>query len=78
MIFVVEAEGIFRQSGGHAVMQKIKESYDAGYPIQLSKYDVHEVTGILKQFFRELPEPLIPGDINQKIAEVLCKFKKNS
>lgn len=44
-----------------------------GGTIDLQGKDPHAVAGILKSFFRELPEPIISQDINDGITAVLCK-----
>jgi hypothetical protein len=40
-------------------------------PVPLYKYDTHTLTGSLKAFFRELPQPLVPDDINNEAIELL-------
>lgn len=35
--------------------------------------DVHVVTGALKLFFRELPEPLVPYDFFQDVVETVSE-----
>mmetsp|Transcript_1110 Transcript_1110/g.3421 ORF Transcript_1110/g.3421 Transcript_1110/m.3421 type:complete len:863 (+) Transcript_1110:272-2860(+) len=56
-------EGVFRLSGGAADIKKVIEIFendpDSAAEI-LPTLDPHAVTGVLKKFFRELPEPLIP------------------
>ncbi|SGY38056.1 BQ5605_C003g01950 [Microbotryum silenes-dioicae] len=57
--------GIYRISGENRVIQQIRQSLDrGGDPASLlSKTDVHNVSGLLKLFLREMPEPLIPCDL---------------
>lgn len=35
--------------------------------------DIHVITGALKLFFRELPEPLVPYELFQDIVEAVSK-----
>jgi len=56
----IKLEGVFRISGGAQTMKDLKESFDRGEDIDLSVYkDEHVVTGLLKLYFRELPEPIL-------------------
>src|SRR3989338_11028983 len=54
-------EGIFRISGKQTLIDELKARYDAEGRVDLEAegaLEVHTVSGILKLFFRELPEPL--------------------
>lgn len=52
-------EGIFRISGTASEMQSLRQSYDTGVTPDLSSIsNSHSVSGLMKSFFRELPEPL--------------------
>lgn len=57
-----QVEGIFRVPGSNDMIQEIKEQYETeGCPqVSLRDEDPHTVAGILKLYFRELKEPLIP------------------
>eukprot|EP00005_Dracoamoeba_jomungandri_P008734 CAMPEP_0174273988 /NCGR_PEP_ID=MMETSP0439-20130205/56514_1 /TAXON_ID=0 /ORGANISM="Stereomyxa ramosa, Strain Chinc5" /LENGTH=560 /DNA_ID=CAMNT_0015365515 /DNA_START=140 /DNA_END=1819 /DNA_ORIENTATION=+ len=52
------SEGIFRKSGNHSDIMNLKARFDAGEDVILDDVDVHTVTGLLKLYLRELPEPL--------------------
>lgn len=45
--------------------------------VDFAVYDPHAVTGIVKSFFRELPERLIPTDLNNYAATVSGTIKLN-
>eukprot|EP00033_Pygsuia_biforma_P004477 GCRY01004911.1.p1 GENE.GCRY01004911.1~~GCRY01004911.1.p1 ORF type:complete len:314 (+),score=49.33 GCRY01004911.1:250-1191(+) len=56
----LETEGLFRISGNMADIKRLKEKYDKGGNVDLKKEDnIHNVTGLLKMYFRELPDPLL-------------------
>ncbi|KAK4705154.1 hypothetical protein P7C70_g1051, partial [Phenoliferia sp. Uapishka_3] len=53
--------GIYRISGENRLILKTKEQLDRGdEPNSLLHFDVHNVSGLVKMFLRELPDPLIP------------------
>jgi hypothetical protein len=56
-------EGLFRISGSHTKMQELKKKIDSGKKVNLEKEagSLHTVSGLLKQYLRELPTQLIPG-----------------
>ncbi|KAK7877332.1 hypothetical protein WMY93_031982 [Mugilogobius chulae] len=59
----LDTDGIYRVSGNLAVIQKLRHKVDQEEHVDLedgSWTEVHVVTGALKLFFRELPEPLFP------------------
>ncbi|XP_031300742.2 rho GTPase-activating protein 12 isoform X3 [Camelus dromedarius] len=57
----LDVDGIYRVSGNLAVIQKLRfaVNHDEKLDLRDSKWeDIHVITGALKMFFRELPEPL--------------------
>ncbi|KAF5027306.1 hypothetical protein F66182_600 [Fusarium sp. NRRL 66182] len=82
-MYGLNVEGIYRQSGSMAHIQKLKNMFDTGMPYlshprvaadhqtessnpaldfrnpENFYHDVNSVTGLLKQFFRDLPDPLL-------------------
>ncbi|ORY40010.1 hypothetical protein BCR35DRAFT_336519 [Leucosporidium creatinivorum] len=57
--------GIYRISGENRVINELKEALNRGGDpgSLLANTDVHNVTGLLKLFLREMPEPLIPFEL---------------
>lgn len=51
-------EGLFRKSGSVARQRELRRVLEAGG--KLEAVPVHDVAGLLKQWFRELPEPVVP------------------
>ncbi len=66
-------DGLFRVPGNNDAMDAIRRSYDRGQPLPLD--NTHDTAGVLKLFFRRLPEPLIPFDC---YAPLLEKAKTSS
>ncbi|MCJ1260968.1 hypothetical protein MMC22_000832 [Lobaria immixta] len=67
-LFGLEVEGIYRLSGSAAHVTKLRAMFDND-PTQVDFrnpehffHDVNSVAGLLKQFFRDLPDPLLSHD----------------
>lgn len=66
-LFGLGVEGIYRQSGSMAHIQKLKAMFDHDSQNKALDFrnpenffhDVNSVTGLLKLFFRDLPDPLL-------------------
>ncbi|CAM9849918.1 unnamed protein product [Bubo scandiacus] len=59
----LDIDGLYRVSGNLATVQKLryKVEHDEHLDLDDGRWeDIHVVTGALKLFFRELPEPLVP------------------
>ncbi|XP_015778919.1 PREDICTED: rho GTPase-activating protein 44-like [Acropora digitifera] len=56
----MDVQGLFRLAGSAAKIRKLIAEFDAGL-VDLAEFgsDVHIVAGALKQYLRELPEPLM-------------------
>uniref|UniRef100_A0A8C5WQ59 Myosin IXB n=1 Tax=Laticauda laticaudata TaxID=8630 RepID=A0A8C5WQ59_LATLA len=53
-------EGIYRKSGSANRMRELKQSLQADpNSVRLENYPIHTITGIFKQWLRELPDPLM-------------------
>lgn len=73
----LDYEGIYRKSGGAAQIRAIQLAFDNGDKINLSdeeEYnDICAVTSVLKQYFRELPDPLLTHETYDKFIQVSSK-----
>jgi len=57
----LKEEGIYRISGSNKEIRELKDKIlnsKAGIP-SLAKYDVHVLCGVVKQFLRDLDEPIV-------------------
>ncbi|XP_070846467.1 rho GTPase-activating protein 27 [Chaetodon trifascialis] len=69
----LDIDGLYRVSGNLAVIQKLRFKADhEELDLEDGQWeDVHVITGALKLFFRELPEPLFPySHFNKFIAAI--------
>lgn len=67
-------EGIYRRAGSTTTRTTLLSKFrrDA-WSVHLSptEHSEHDVAGVLKKFFRDLPEPLIHKDLHQRLLNVL-------
>jgi hypothetical protein len=75
MATALDEEGLLRLSGSHADMDALRSAFEAGQPIDFRTppRDAHTVAGMLKAFFRELPEPLLTPELNRRAADVVAQ-----
>ncbi|XP_065666554.1 rho GTPase-activating protein 15 isoform X2 [Hydra vulgaris] len=69
----LDVDGIYRVSGNLSMIQKLRVMVDHGEAIDYQQHqwnDIHLLTGALKLYFRELPEPLIPFNMFEKFITV--------
>ncbi|KAI1943459.1 Rho-type gtpase-activating protein [Ophidiomyces ophidiicola] len=61
----MDVEGIYRKSGGSSQVQMVREGFERSRDFDISDpdLDIHAVTSALKQYFRNLPTPLITFDV---------------
>ncbi|XP_057717425.1 rho GTPase-activating protein 27 [Corythoichthys intestinalis] len=70
----LDVDGIYRVSGNLAVIQRLRHKADHEEHLDLEDgrwEDVHVLTGALKLFFRELPEPLFPFSFFDKFIAAI-------
>ncbi|KAL8592718.1 hypothetical protein ACOMHN_037658 [Nucella lapillus] len=60
----MDEEGLFRIAGSALKMKKLKACFDA-HAVDMVEFfnDPHTVAGVLKQYLRELPEPMLTFDL---------------
>ncbi|XP_047718630.1 rho GTPase-activating protein 11A isoform X1 [Prionailurus viverrinus] len=74
----IHTEGLFRKSGSVVRLRALKNKLDHGESC-LASAPPCDVAGLLKQFFRELPEPILPVDLHEALfkAQQLGTEEKN-
>ena len=64
-------EGIFRVNGSTRVVDNLRSQYDRNGDANLEQAeDVMAVAGLLKMFFRELPDPVMTEYLHQSFISV--------
>nr|XP_020661836.1 rho GTPase-activating protein 11A isoform X1 [Pogona vitticeps] len=64
----MHTEGLFRKSGSFVRLKTLKSKLDQGENC-LSGAPPCDVAGLLKQFFRELPEPILPSELQEALIK---------
>ena len=70
-----EVEGVFRVPGIVNQIEEMKELFDAendplyGQNAEENNYDLHAVASLLKQYLRDLSEPVFPHTLFQRIVD---------
>ncbi|XP_078601198.1 uncharacterized protein LOC144876128 isoform X2 [Branchiostoma floridae x Branchiostoma japonicum] len=58
--------GIFRVGGSKKRIRQLREEFDSGRDVQLTEeHNPHDIGALLKEFFRDLPEPLMTKELYQ-------------
>lgn len=67
-------EGIFRKAGSVARQKNLRLAVNAG--ASLRDCNVHDVASLLKQYLRELPQPLVPSSLSPALDSCLALGEK--
>ena len=75
----LRTEGVFRKSGSHLRMRQLREQWETGllsdfigrergvltghYRFSTELHRTHDIAGLLKEFLRELPQPLLTREL---------------
>mmetsp|Transcript_328 Transcript_328/g.453 ORF Transcript_328/g.453 Transcript_328/m.453 type:complete len:805 (+) Transcript_328:1-2415(+) len=69
----LDVVGIFRLSGSATTIEEYRKAFDAGEPVDLFKEtDPHAVSGLLKLYFRMLPQPILTFQLYDKFIAAQC------
>jgi hypothetical protein len=66
----LRTEGIFRVPGDSTEMREMREAINHGVDVEteLAKCDnLHSIAGLLKMFFRELPQPILTFELYDEL-----------
>ncbi|XP_074662104.1 uncharacterized protein LOC141914724 [Tubulanus polymorphus] len=66
----ITSEGIFRKAGSHSRQKELRQTIDNGGHLSQVRL-VDDVANLVKQFFRELPEPLITNTLHSTFLQCL-------
>ncbi|KAH3663332.1 hypothetical protein OGAPHI_005322 [Ogataea philodendri] len=69
----LEETGLYRKSASVSVLNEIREVVDLNGDLNMEHqlvFDVHNLTGVIKLFFRELPEPLITNSVIPEFEKI--------
>jgi hypothetical protein len=67
----LNSEGIFRVPGNSVRVQDLKATIDrTGGPVDFKHCQVHDVTGVLKLYLKELPDPLFTSDYYKYFSSI--------
>ncbi|EMC99001.1 hypothetical protein BAUCODRAFT_65149, partial [Baudoinia panamericana UAMH 10762] len=70
-----DVEGIFRLAGSEKRIKELKVAFDSpdryGKGLDWSGYTVHDAANILRRYFNQLPEPIIPLDFYERFRNPL-------
>jgi len=65
----LDTEGLFRVPGEKHKLDELKEKFEDGQTPNFSLYTPHDMAGLLKLYFRELPEPLLTYKLFKPFVE---------
>ncbi|XP_066494500.1 rho GTPase-activating protein 35 [Tiliqua scincoides] len=67
----LSTEGIYRVSGNKSEMESLQRQFDQDHNLDLAEKDftVNAVAGAMKSFFSELPDPLVPYNMQNELVE---------
>ncbi|KAM6894802.1 rho GTPase-activating protein 36 isoform 2-T3 [Lycodopsis pacificus] len=60
----LQTVGIFRVGSSKKRVRQLLEDFDSGLDVQLDEeHSVHDVAALLKEFLRDIPDPLLPREL---------------
>ncbi|KAI9664836.1 MAG: hypothetical protein M1821_006284 [Bathelium mastoideum] len=70
-----DVEGIFRLAGAEKRIKELRATFDSpdryGKGLDWTGYTVHDAANILRRYFNQLPEPIIPLDFYERFRDPL-------
>ncbi|KAM9827732.1 active breakpoint cluster region-related protein [Neosynchiropus ocellatus] len=77
----LDEEGIYRVSGNASEINSLRGFFDTNLREALTRMksaEIHVVSGTLKLYFRELPEPLVPPELFHGLSQALAEKESPS
>ncbi|KAI8084764.1 uncharacterized protein BX664DRAFT_337729 [Halteromyces radiatus] len=78
----MDYEGIYRKSGGIGQVRSIQQAFEQNEDIDLCDSDewndICAITSVLKQYFRDLPNPLFTFERHQQWVDAIVSGDKNT
>lgn len=75
VIVATDVEGIFRLSGSEKRIKELRTAFNTperyGKGLDWTGYTVHDAANILRRYFNQLPEPIIPLEFYERFREPL-------
>ncbi|XP_015916544.1 ralA-binding protein 1-A isoform X2 [Parasteatoda tepidariorum] len=62
-------EGIYRISGLKSKVRQLKDQYNRGEKVYMYEHEPHVVASLVKQYLRNLPEPILTSELAPKFEE---------
>ncbi|XP_035462704.2 rho GTPase-activating protein 36 isoform X2 [Scophthalmus maximus] len=60
----LQTVGIFRVGSSKKRVRQLRDDFDVGVDVQLDEeHSVHDVAALLKEFLRDMPDPLLPREL---------------
>ncbi|XP_042620399.1 rho GTPase-activating protein 6-like [Cyprinus carpio] len=73
----LQTVGIFRVGSSKKRVRQLREAFDQGAEVVLDqRHSVHDVAALLKEFLRDMPDPLLTRELYS--AFISCTCKKNN
>ena len=69
----LDEEGLFRVCGSTESVVRLRHRLEAGDDVDYGQEDPHTLTAVVKMFLRELPEPLVPHEVNSFLNTALSR-----
>ena len=75
LFLATDVEGIFRLAGSEKRIKELKVAFDSpdrfGKGLDWTGYTVHDAANILRRYFNQLPEPIIPLEFYERFRKPL-------